>query len=155
MNIKILLFFTLFLTLDLYAQDVISSQGDTYITPSLSVDFTIGEPVINTIGDGTTTLTQGFHQTNWNFLGVEDWESETTILVFPNPMTETLVVKSEKYEGMYFQLIDKSGRLIDENNLLDNETVIPVDGLSAGAYYLKIINKDQLEIKNFHLIKSL
>lgn len=146
---------TLFLTLDLYAQNVISTQGDSYITPSLSVDFTIGEPVINTISDGITTLTQGFQQTNWSFLGLEDWASETTIFVFPNPMTETLVVKSEEYEGMYFQLIDESGRLIVTNNLISNETVIPVANLSSGTYHLKVINKDQKEIKNFHLIKSL
>ena len=55
-----------------FGQEVISSQGDSYSNASGSVDFTIGEVVIATGTDGNNDLTQGFHQTNWNFVGLED-----------------------------------------------------------------------------------
>ncbi|PHS10033.1 MAG: hemagglutinin protein [Kordia sp.] len=41
---------------------VIGSSGTTLSNASASINFTVGELVVTTITDGTTTLTQGFHQ---------------------------------------------------------------------------------------------
>ena len=65
-----LVLFSLLTTLSVSAQEVVATQGDSYSNASGNIDFTIGEVVINTGTDGTNDLTQGFHQTNWNFLGV-------------------------------------------------------------------------------------
>ncbi|WP_299886064.1 hemagglutinin protein [uncultured Lacinutrix sp.] len=43
-------------------RQVIGSSGSTLSNGSVSIDFTVGELVVTTISDGTTTLTQGFHQ---------------------------------------------------------------------------------------------
>jgi hypothetical protein len=64
--------FLLLSTLAVSAQEVVVTQGDSYSNASGNIDFTIGEVIINTETDGNNDLTQGFHQTNWNFLGVED-----------------------------------------------------------------------------------
>ena len=68
---KLLLLGAIALSLNSLGQEVVSTQGDSYTNASGSIDFTIGEVVINTVTDGTNDLTQGFHQTNWNFLGVD------------------------------------------------------------------------------------
>jgi hypothetical protein len=67
---QIFLFATFVAAFAASAQEVFSSQGEAYSNANGSIDFTIGEVVINTGTDGTNDLTQGFHQTNWNFLGV-------------------------------------------------------------------------------------
>jgi hypothetical protein len=59
-----LFFFSLLTTISVTAQEVVSTQGDSYSNSSGSIDFTIGEVIINTGTDGTNDLTQGFHQTN-------------------------------------------------------------------------------------------
>ena len=41
---------------------VIGSAGDVFDDGSIFMSFTVGEPVIQTIGAGNTFLTQGFHQ---------------------------------------------------------------------------------------------
>jgi len=64
---KLLLLGALALSTITYGQEVVSTQGDSYTNASGSIDFTIGEVVINTGTGGTNDLTQGFHQTNWNF----------------------------------------------------------------------------------------
>ena len=56
-------------TLSAIAQEVVVTQGDSYSNASANIDFSIGEVIINTGTDGTNDLTQGFHQTNWNFVG--------------------------------------------------------------------------------------
>jgi hypothetical protein len=43
-------------------RQVIGSAGTTLTNGTVSLDFTVGELVVSTISDGTTTLTQGFHQ---------------------------------------------------------------------------------------------
>lgn len=63
---KVLVLFFMLAAFSLTAQEVVSAQGDTYTNSSGSIDFTIGEVVINTVTDGTTKLTQGFHQPNNN-----------------------------------------------------------------------------------------
>ena len=76
MKKKTLLVFSLLTTFASTAQEVVSTQGDSYSNTSGSIDFTVGEVVINTGTDGTNDLTQGFHQTNWNFVGLEDFAPE-------------------------------------------------------------------------------
>jgi len=77
--------FSLFTTISVTAQEVVSTQGDSYSNASGNIDFTIGEVVINTGTDGTNDLTQGFHQTNWYFVGLEGHSPSYEATIFPNP----------------------------------------------------------------------
>ncbi|WP_375239496.1 hemagglutinin protein [Aurantibacter sp.] len=43
-------------------RQVIGSAGSTLTNASVSLDFTVGELVVSTLTDGTTSLSQGFHQ---------------------------------------------------------------------------------------------
>ena len=72
-------FGALTLSLNSLGQEIVSAQGDFYTNASGSIDFTIGEVVINTGTDGTNYLPQVFHQMNWNFLGVEDFAPNAII----------------------------------------------------------------------------
>ncbi len=61
---KTLTFFTLFMLLmaSSYSQEVISTTGEHYENSNGSISWTIGEPVIETLGSNNNYLTQGFHQ---------------------------------------------------------------------------------------------
>lgn len=135
------------------AQEVVSTQGDSYSNSNGSIDFTIGEVVINTVSDGSNDLTQGFHQTNWNFAGLEDHSPFFEAKVYPNPMSESLIVEIAQFENVSYQMIDASGRLVIENQLSDVETSIQTGQLEPGAYQLILKNQDQL-LKTFKLLKN-
>ena len=94
--------FSLFATISVSAQEVVSTQGDSYSNASASIDFTIGEVVINTGTDGTNDLTQGFHQTNWNLLGVEDFAPNYEAIIFPNPTQDVLNIRTSAFEVSCF-----------------------------------------------------
>jgi len=48
-----LFFFSHLTTLSVSAQEVLSTQGDSYMNGTGSIDFTIGEVIINTGTDGS------------------------------------------------------------------------------------------------------
>jgi hypothetical protein len=141
-----LLLLTLITTLSVSAQEVVSTQGDSYSNANGSIDFTIGEVVINTGTDGTNDLTQGFHQTNWNFLGVEDFAPNYEAIIFPNPTEDVLNIKTSMFENVTYTLYDGLGKLVMQDILSAEQTPIQVSQLAPGSYSLTLNNEKNITI---------
>jgi hypothetical protein len=135
------------------AQEVLSSQGETYSNVNGSIDFTVGEVIINTGSNGTNDLTQGFHQTNWNFLGVEDFAPDYQASIFPNPTQDVLNIKTSVFENVTYTLYDAQGKLVLQNILSAEQTPIQVSQLAPGSYTLTLNNQTQ-NLKTFKLVKT-
>tara|TARA_B110000977_G_C10974872_1_gene453766 strand:+ start:251 stop:712 length:462 start_codon:yes stop_codon:yes gene_type:complete len=150
---RLLLFGALTLSLNSLGQDVVSTQGDSYTNASGSIDFTIGEVVINTVTDGTNDLTQGFHQTNWNFLGVEDFAPNYEAIIFPNPTEDVLNIRTSAFENVTYTLYDAQGKLVMQDKLSAEQTPIQVSQLAPGSYSITLNNETQI-LKTFKLIKQ-
>ena len=116
------------------AQEVVATQGDSYSNTSTQIDFTIGEIIINTGTDGTNELTQGFHQTNWNFVGLENHATGYEASIFPNPTSDMIYIKTlntiERIE-----LFDILGKQILS---IKNKSEIDVSSYQSGIYLLKV-----------------
>jgi hypothetical protein len=145
-------FVSLLASLSSYGQEVIASQGDSYSTPQGNVNFTIGEVVINTGTDGVNDITQGFHQTNWNFLGIEDYAPDYNITIFPNPSSDLLNIQTNSFENVEYTLYDAQGKLVFHSTLTDKLTQVAVNELAPGNYSLTLNNKGQ-KLKTFKLTK--
>jgi len=148
-----LLFFLLLTSVCVSAQEVVATQGDSYTKSSGSIDFTIGEVVINTGTDGSNDLTQGFHQTNWNFVSIEDHVPSYEAIIFPNPTSEVLTIRTSTFENVTYTLYDARGKLVIQDKLSSVKTLIQVSQLAPGAYSL-ILNNDTQNLKTFQLIKQ-
>jgi hypothetical protein len=148
-----LVLFSLLTTLTVSAQEVIATQGDSYSNGSANIDFTIGEAIIDTGTDGTNDLTQGFHQTNWNFLGVEDFAPNYEAIIFPNPTEDVLNIKTSTFENVTYTLYDAQGKLVMRDILSAEQTPIQVSQLAPGSYSLTLNNETQ-NLKTFKLIKT-
>ena len=153
MKKRIFLFATFFAAFAATAQEVVSSQGQTYSNANGSIDFTVGEVIINTGSNGTNDLTQGFHQTNWNFLGVEDFAPDYQVTIFPNPTEDVLNIRTSAFENVTYTLYDAQGKLVMQNILSAEQTPIQVSQLAPGSYSLTLNNETQ-NLKTFKLIKS-
>ena len=157
MKKQIFLFATFVAAFAASAQEVVSTQGDSYSNGSGSIDFTLGEVVIATGTDGTNDLTQGFHQTNWNFLGLEDFAPDFQATIFPNPTQDVLNIKTSVFENVTYTLYDAQGKLVLQNILSAEQTPIQVSQLAPGSYSLTL-NKpmrehQDLPLKIFKLVK--
>lgn len=144
--------FLIFSVSTIYSQEAVSSQGDSYSGAAGSIDFTIGEVVINTGTNGTNDITQGFHQTNWNFLGIDDYVPDYSVAVFPNPVENILNIQTENFEGVSYKMYDASGRIVMEDVLSSNMTVLAVERLAPGKYSITL-SKNEIKLKTFKLIK--
>ena len=145
--------FSLFATLTVSAQEVVATQGESYSNASANIDFTIGEVVINTGTDGTNDITQGFHQTNWNFLGVEDHALDYEATIFPNPTEDVLNIRTSTFENVTYTLYDAQGKLVMQDILSAEQTPIQVSQLAPGSYSLTLNNETQ-NLKTFKLVKT-
>ena len=148
-----LVLFSFFASLAVTAQEVVGTQGDSYSNASANIDFTIGEVIINTGTDGTNDLTQGFHQTNWNFLGVEDFAPNYEASILPNPTSDVLNIRTSSFENVTYTLYDAQGKLVMQNILSAEQTPIQVSQLAPGSYSLTLNNETQ-NLKIFKLIKQ-
>ncbi len=136
------------------AQEVVATQGDTYSNATGTIDFTIGEMVINTVTNGTSELTQGFHQTNWKFTGLEDLAPDVEIVVFPNPASDLLNIQTTAFDQLTYALYDEAGRIVAQDRLLSESTSVQVSQLAAGNYSL-VLSRQEQRLKTFKLIKTL
>ncbi len=152
MKKQTLLVFSLLFTLAVSAQEVVATQGDSYSNASGSIDFTLGEVIIDTGTDGTNDLTQGFHQTNWNFVGVEDFAPNYEAIIFPNPTSEVLNIRTSSFENVTYTLYDAQGKLVMQDILSAEQTPIQVSQLAPGSYSLTLNNETQ-NLKTFKLVK--
>jgi len=148
-----LVLFSFFASLAVTAQEVVSTQGESYATASAKIDFTIGEVIVATGTDGTNDLTQGFHQTNWNFLGVEDYAPKYEATIFPNPTEDVLNIRTSTFENVTYTLYDAQGKLVMQNILSAEQTPIQVSQLAPGNYSLTLNNETQ-NLKVFKLVKT-
>jgi hypothetical protein len=148
----ILVLFTLVTTLSVTAQEVVSTRGGSYSNTSGSIDFTIGEVIISTGTDGANDLTQGFHQTNWNFLGVEDFAPNYEAIIFPNPTQDVLKIRTSTFENVTYTLYDAQGKRVMQDILSARETPLQVSQLVPGTYSMTLKNKKE-KLKTFKLIK--
>lgn len=156
-----LVLISFFASLAVLAQEVVSIQGGSYSNASASIDFTIGEVIIATGTDGTNDITQGFHQTNWNFLGVEDFASNYEVTIFPNPTQDVLNIKTIIFENVTYTLYDAHGKIVMQDILSAKQTPIQVSQLAPGAYSLDLVfeegNEGPLSFsrrKTFKIVKS-
>jgi len=153
MKRKTIFLLSLLSTLAVSAQEVLSTQGDSYSSASANINFTIGEVVINTETNGANELTQGFHQTNWNLVGLEDHSLGFEAIIFPNPTSEVLNIRTIAFENVTYTLYDSKGKLILEDYLSGEQTPIQVSDLAPGSYSI-ILNNHKRHLKTFRLIKT-
>lgn len=137
------------------AQEVIATQGDYFSNTNGSITFTIGEVVVETLSNGSNSITQGFNnQAELVVLGVDDIENNFQALVFPNPVTDILQLDVEDYTGLNYRVYDLQGRLISSKNILETKTNINLSKYSDGIYLLLLLNENNQKLKTYRIIKN-
>jgi len=147
-------FLLLFVAGSATAQTVVSANGGTATAAGIEVSWTIGEPITETVTDGTTTLTQGFQQSKLTVTAINDIQiTGVEIKVYPNPTSDYVTVHfSKMMEKPTYLLFDLSGRLIEQKNIESTDAKIDMTGYAGGSYILKL-NSGQQPLQSFKIIK--
>jgi hypothetical protein len=140
---------------------VISSNGGSVVLAAGTIDWTIGEIVIDTYTGASNSTTNGFHQPLINlstFIGESPGSAE--IVIYPNPVNKNLQFKISDSKCMEYevQLHDAAGKLVLSQTLLfqsvHSGAEIDVSGLSNGVYLAQISALKCNLLKTIKILKT-
>ncbi len=141
---------------------VIATAGGTSKGSNVILEWTVGEPVVETVSNGAAVYTQGFHQP---ILQVQRWKNEndvaiikSSIRVYPNPTAAVVNIQLEKSlkVPLHIALIDMTGKTLFNNTVNAGalSQKINVSRLSQGAYLLRITDAKGTVQEEYKIIKA-
>lgn len=140
-----------------YAQEIISTNGDSYSNASAQLSWTIGEPVIETFASGANTLTQGFQQSNLTVTAIDlITQSGITLKVYPNPVPDVLIIErmGDVSQSINLKLFDISGKLLIQEKMEHNTQTLNMQVFRSGNYLLGIYSDTGVPLQSFKVSKK-
>lgn len=139
------------------AQDSVLTTGGNFSGSNGNVSYSIGQVFYKTISGVSANLSQGVEQPFeiQVVLGADNFNIGLELSVYPNPTTDKiyLIVKESSFKSIQYQLFTINGRLIENDKIYENSTIIHMDKYPEAIYLLKIIDNEK-EIKTFKIIKK-
>ena len=130
-----------------YSQSIVSTAGEEFSSSSGRLSWTLGEPVIETVGSNSNILTQGFQQDYLNILNVSEHFNLDDLNIYPNPARNGKISISTKNS------LDKNvviysilGSVVYNKTIRSNE-VINVQNLSTGLYLVQVEEDEKVSVR--------
>ncbi len=141
--------------------EIVSSYGGFTTVGNLGIEWTMGEPRVESETGNNFLFSQGFHQP-LIYLPLEaqiaTWADDLKIKVFPNPVTSILNVQMESTRGrmLYLEITDVNMRVLQRRQVFSLEqqpAQINMSGQVAGSYFLVVRNSKGDLVKTIKLVK--
>lgn len=114
-------------------------NGNTPIPGAVSQSLTLtqnGSYAVEITQNGCTKVSACFEMTN---LGITNLADEDKIQIHPNPVANQIVIRNVSV-GSYLTITDLTGKIMHSQNTSDEETVINIENLSNGVYFVNVSN---------------
>ena len=121
---------------------VVCSGGETFTTASLSLDFTVGEIVSESLTSTGLLLTQGFNQGPDANTGIEEkLTNEKDLLIYPNPAADRiyLLYNNTNTRPVSAEVRDIQGRSIVHTCFDTNPLQINLEKTAPGFYTVAVL----------------
>jgi len=130
-------FLLLLLSGSISAQELFGVSGGSVSDASHQFDFSVGESVTTTIGNGQNTFNIGFQQPYYDFFTSVSNSEITGYQIFPNPFSNAFhFVASSEIE--HFFLTDASDREVFRSHTSGKEFEFKESNLPNGFYHLSV-----------------
>ncbi len=160
MRFRAISFLLILNTLQLQAQSfsssVTSSAGDYKVMPGYSLQFTLGEPAIQTYSAGLQVLSEGFQQNTLLINAMDNLSILSGIHVFPNPTSAELFIAFEKFSPeIQATMFDMMGHvlMISEKKIQNQTLSLDISNLVQGSYILQIHDFDNRQQYHYTIVK--
>jgi len=159
-NILILLLFAgaAFVNGQSISPEVIASAGTHFTGSNAQLSWTIGEPVITTVSNGSNIITQGFHQTLLNITSVEEQNiAGVNVTVFPNPTSDKVNINLvNNLKDLQMDLFDMNGKLLQARKIGVAEGTVQISMMEyARANYLLRIYSIDGSVNNTYKVQKM
>lgn len=133
------------------SRSVISTAGETYQTPNLTITYVLGEPVVDVLPNSPSNLYLiiGFIQPDLATQISINYNTTDALVVYPNPAsggTVNLIFKQIP-DGKYtVNLSDINGRVLQSQNITYSsnsffQMTFDISRLISGIYFFTVISK--------------
>jgi len=150
MNVKNTLFVICLLILGTHAfcQEIITTTCGSASNSSGSLDWSIGEPIIETVSSTNNYLTQGFLQPSYIIVtAIDDYSNTKGITSFPNPCSAVLNISHADFKVVDIEMLDASGQVLLKKTLTGSQNELDLNAFAAGFYFLRVYGADNNLIK--------
>lgn len=121
---------------------IFGSAGNYYAVGGNSLSFTIGEALTTTLTNSNYKITQGFQQPSYMATAISEVENPIYDLsIYPNPANNVITILNNGNSfanNTQLFLIDVLGRKLIEQQLNNKQTLIDLQQLTAGTYFIVI-----------------
>ena len=147
----------LLFTPKLFAQKALLTSGADIYTNNGSLSFSVGQVDYVTISTNSGSISQGVQQPYEIYVITATDDIAFTNLkctAYPNPTTDflTLAIENNNLKGLSYQLTNSSGRLLENAQILDAKTTLPMQNYTPAVYFLRVNDENEV-IRIFKIIK--
>jgi hypothetical protein len=163
MKTKLLLLLCISICTILNSQDkdlqVISSSAKSFTAENLSLDWTLGELIVDFLDMPGVSLSQGFHQASYQIVAVKSIPAESGLItVFPNPFSAQLTIKMNFVDIQKgdMQLLDMKGASIWKKSFEGRDVGVHVttSSLPSGSYVFVVSLDHGALVQSYQLLKT-
>jgi len=137
-------------------KNLIASAGGTLTTSAMLLDYSIGEPLVAKIENGTT-IDQGFLAlvSEENTLSNLDLDFSEDVILYPNPVSDFVNIELGGNDSEYIlKIFSIEGKLVKQISKLQDSSRIDLQELKTGIYIVQIYAKENGKNKTFKIQKN-
>ena len=137
---------------------VLSNGGDSYNILGITIDWTLGEPIIETFLNDGFALTQGFQQGSLIITRINELaDLNYKIKVFPNPTAAQLNMRIQHPQiqktALRYLVIDLQGKILLQGRVDSYFQSLDLHQFSRGMYLLKLFEESNNHLQTFKIVK--
>lgn len=142
----------------LIAQESFNTAGNIASGSGGSVSYSVGQLAYTsntgTSGSASNGVQQAFEVSGLTLLE-EFIDINLSVTTYPNPVTDHLIltVENPNLLTLNFQLFDLRGKLIQSDEIINDQTNVSMNNLAPAVYFLNIIQGNK-EVRTFKIIKN-
>jgi hypothetical protein len=148
------------------AQQATVAAGGTASGNGGTVSYSIGQVVYTTATGSNGSVAQGVQQTYeiTAVTGIEEAKGiSLEVSAYPNPTTDNLTLTigasiSFNDQPMSYKLYDMTGKIVETQKIVDENTTIVMSNLLPANYFLTVLKtmdgKSSQEVKTFKITKN-
>ena len=139
------------------AQQATTASGGDASGSGGTAAFSVGQVVYTANTNASGTLSQGVQQAYEIFtLSIKETELNISLKAFPNPTLNnlTLQISDYKNEKLSYQLYDIQGRLLNNGQIVAQQTNIEMTSLPTAIYFINVVNQENQKVQSFKIIKN-
>ena len=139
-----------------YAQQAVTTAGGDASGTGGSVAYSVGQTTYTSNFGTTGMVAQGVQQPFELTIitGLEVTDVKVHLSAYPNPTANYLMLEIDNYDrDLTYQVYDISGKLLESKTIGSNSTIIIMEQLATGSYFLKVTQNNTL-VKTFKIIKN-